>query len=160
MAAERPGPGPDAGPPGVPDSGPDEWPVAETATAAAPGRRVGRLLLLALLAVAVAVQLVVLYAPSGPSDPPFPGSDKVVHVLVFAVPVTIALLAGGPLRPVVAVFAAHAVLSEVVQGVALPARSGDALDVVADLVGVVLGVLGWVIVGRVAGRRAQAAAVG
>ena len=160
MAAERPGPGPDAGPPGIPDSGPDEWPVAETATAAAPGRRVGRLLLLALLAVAVAVQLVVLYAPSGPSDSPFPGSDKVVHVLVFAVPVTIALLAGGPLRPVVAVFAAHAVLSEVVQHALLPGRSGDPLDVVADLVGVGLGLFTWHLVVLAVGRRQAAVADG
>ena len=106
------------------------------------------------------MQLVVLYAPSAPSDPPFPGSDKVVHVLVFAVPVAVALLAGGPLRLVVAVFAAHAVLSEVVQGAVLPGRSGDPLDAVADLVGVGLGVLVWVLVGRVAGRRGAAAAIG
>ena len=151
---------PDAGPPALPESGPDAWPVAEARAATDPGRRVGRVLLLGLLAVAVAVQLVVLYSPSAPSDPLFPGSDKVVHVLVFAVPVTVALLAGGPLRLVVAVFAAHAVLSEVVQGAALPTRSGDALDVVADLVGVAVGVLGWVLVDRASGRRQAAVADG
>ena len=160
MTTERTGHVPDAVPPAHPASGPDEWPVAEAGAAAGPGRRGGRFLLLGLLAVAVAVQLVVLYSPSAPSDPLFPGSDKVVHVLVFAVPVTVALLAGGPLRLVVAVFALHAVLSEVVQGAALPTRSGDALDVVADLVGVAVGVLGWVLVDRVTDRRPGAVAGG
>lgn len=132
----------------------------EPEAAAAPGRRVGRAVLSVLLAVAVLVQLVVLYAPSGPSGSPFPGSDKVVHVLVFLVPVAVALLAGLPSRLVVGVFAGHAVLSEVVQGAALPARSGDPFDVVADLVGVVLGVLLWRLVVRVVGRRAAAVAGG
>ena len=113
-----------------------------------PGLRVGQAVLSVLLAVAVVVQLVVLYAPSGPSASPFPGSDKVVHALVFLVPVAAALLAGLPPRLVVAVFAAHAVVSEVLQGALLPARSGDPLDVVADLVGVGLGVLAWRVVGR------------
>jgi VanZ family protein len=40
----------------------------------------------------------------------------------------------------VVVFAAQAVLSELVQGVFLPHRSGDALDAVADLTGIALGV--------------------
>ena len=113
-----------------------------------------------LLAIALLVQLVVLYAPSGPSVSPFPGSDKVVHVLVFLVPVTVALLAGLPSRLVVGVFAAHAVVSEVVQHVLLPARSGDWLDVVADLVGVGLGVVVWRLVVRAVGRRAAPVAGG
>ena len=95
----------------------------------------------------------VLYAPSPAGPARSRGADKVVHVLVFLVPVTVALLAGGPLRLVVGGFAAHAVVSEVVQ--ACPdARSGDALTV--DLVGG-LGVLVWALVGRVAARRPSAA---
>ncbi|HET6967384.1 MAG TPA: VanZ family protein [Ornithinibacter sp.] len=129
---------------------------AEPDDAGAPGRRVGQAVLSALLAVAVLVQLVVLYAPSGPSVSPFPGSDKVVHVLVFLVPVAVALLAGLPARLVVGVFAAHAVTSELVQHALLPSRSGDPLDVVADLVGVGLGVLVWRLVVRAVGRRAAA----
>ncbi len=160
MTTERSDVGPDAGPLPVPESGPDAWPVAESGPSTGPRRTAGRVLLLGLLAVAVAVQLVVLYAPSSPADPRFAGADKVVHVLVFLVPVTVALLAGGPLRLVVGVFAAHAVVSEVVQGAALTARSGDALDVVADLVGVGLGVLAWALVGRVAARRRPSAAGG
>lgn len=103
---------------------------------------------------ALLVQLVVLYAPSSPADPPFAGADKVVHALVFLVPVALALLAGGPPRVVVGVFAAHAVVSEVVQHALLPGRAGDPLDVVADLVGVGLGVLGARLVVRVIARRA------
>ena len=53
-----------------------------------------------------------------------------------------------------AVFAAHAVLSEVVQAVFLPHRSGDVLDAVADLTGVALGVL----VGTLVLRRLQSRA--
>jgi VanZ family protein len=89
------------------------------------------------------VQVAVLYSPSSHGEPLFPQADKVVHVLVFLVPVAVALLAG--LRPtaVVALFAAQAVVSEVVQGTLLPARSGDAIDVVADLVGIALGVAVW-----------------
>ena len=105
-----------------------------------------------LLALAVAVQLVVLYAPEGGGPPLFPNADKVVHVVVFLVPVALALLAGFRRSVVVVVFAGQAVLSEVVQGLLLPHRSGDVLDVVADLTGVALGVLVAVAVGRVLGR--------
>lgn len=127
-----------------------------TADADATDRRAGRLALLTLLGLAVAVQVVVLYSPSSHGELLFPQADKVVHVLVFLVPVAVALLAG--LRPpaVVALFAAQAVVSEVVQGTLLPARSGDAVDVVADLVGIALGVALWHLVDageRGAGRR-------
>ncbi|GAA4408302.1 hypothetical protein GCM10023168_25440 [Fodinibacter luteus] len=94
-----------------------------------------------LLALAVLVQLVVLYAPSGPGGPLFPHADKVAHVLVFLAPTALALLAGLRSAVVVAVLAGHAVLSEVVQAAVLPTRAGDPADVLADLVGVALGVL-------------------
>jgi hypothetical protein len=101
----------------------------------------GRRPLLVLLGLAVAVQLVVLYFPEGGGPLLFPQADKVVHVVVFLVPVALAVLAGLPRRAVVAVFGAQAVLSEVVQWLFLPRRSGDAWDAVADLTGVALGVL-------------------
>jgi VanZ family protein len=94
-----------------------------------------------LLALAVAVQLVVLYAPESPGPLRFPQADKVVHVVVFLVPVALAVVAGLRRRVVVGVFAAQALLSEVVQAVLLPHRSGDVLDAVADLTGVALGLL-------------------
>jgi hypothetical protein len=107
----------------------------------APG---GRAALLGLLGLAVAAQLVVLYAPSPAAGVPlFVHVDKVVHVLVFLVPTAVALLAG--IRPavVVSLFGGHALVSELVQGALLPSRSGDPLDVLADLTGVALGVLVW-----------------
>ena len=103
--------------------------------------RAGRAGLLVLLALAVAVQVVVLYAPEGGGAQLFPNVDKVVHVVVFLVPVALALLAGFRRTVVVLVFAAQAVISELVQALLLPHRSGDVLDVVADLTGVALGVL-------------------
>ncbi|MBM6404345.1 VanZ family protein [Phycicoccus sp. CSK15P-2] len=105
-----------------------------------PGARV-RTVLLAGLVLALVVQVVVLYAPEGPGQAPFAGADKVVHLTVFLVPTVLALLARLPVRGVVPALAAHAVVSEVVQGTLLPDRSGDLWDAVADLVGVGIGVL-------------------
>ncbi|WP_338748234.1 VanZ family protein [Janibacter alittae] len=84
------------------------------------------------------LQLVVLYTPSAPGPPaPIPHADKVVHVLVFAAPVLVAGLARRGWWSLLAVAGAlHAPVSEVVQHLVLPGRSGDLRDVVADLIGV------------------------
>ena len=94
----------------------------------------------AAFAVAIAVNLVVLFAPSPdvPGDG-VPGLDKVVHVAVFAAVTLTGLRAGLRAPWFVPVVLAHAVLSEVVQAVVLPQRSGDPWDVLADVVGVALG---------------------
>jgi uncharacterized membrane protein len=91
------------------------------------------------LGVAVVVQLVAVYAPSGGGAPPFPNADKIVHAAIFAAPVVFGVLAG--LRPllVVGVVAVHAPVSELVQWSLLPQRDGDVWDAVADLGGVALG---------------------
>ncbi len=106
-----------------------------------PAGRRGRPLVVGLLMLSVVGQLVVLYSPNGGGPPLFPQGDKVVHLLVFLVPVALAVLAGVRRWVVVAVFAGQAVLSEVVQAVFLPHRSGDPLDALADLTGVAIGVL-------------------
>lgn len=114
--------------------------MSEPVTPASGPRRA----LLGLLGLAVAVQLVVLYAPAQPGGVAvFVHADKVVHLLVFFVPTLVALLVG--IRPayVVAALGGHAVVSELVQGALLPSRSGDPADVLADLTGVALGVLAW-----------------
>ncbi|MDD9206029.1 VanZ family protein [Georgenia sp. 10Sc9-8] len=102
-----------------------------------------RRLWLALLGAALVGQLVGLYAPSAPDmgAPAVPGADKVAHVVMFAAVVLTALRAGLPPRWVLGLSLAHAVLSEVVQHELLPHRSGDLLDVVADVAGIVLGTL-------------------
>ncbi|MGG5259318.1 VanZ family protein [Phycicoccus avicenniae] len=113
--------------------------------------------LLGALGGAVVLQLVVLYLPRDPGPLPFPQADKLVHLGVFLLPAALGLLAGLPARWVLGLLAGHAVLSEVVQALVLPARSGDPLDTIADLLGVALGALlarlPWV---RRAGRRSGA----
>ena len=116
--------------------------VGEAAPATtSPAGRAGRPVVVGLLVLSVVVQLVVLYSPEGGGPALFPQVDKVVHLLVFLVPVALAVVAGFRRGAVVAVFAAQAVLSEVVQATVLPNRSGDVVDAVADLTGVALGVL-------------------
>lgn len=96
----------------------------------------------ALAAVAVAAQMAVLYVPQAPSVAtgglPL---DKLAHLVVFAVPVVALVAAGAPRGWVIAIMALHAPLSEALQAVVLPDRSGDPADVLADLLGVALG--GW-----------------
>lgn len=95
----------------------------------------------AVLALALLVHLAALYVPRVPGEGPdlFPGADKVAHVGIFALLVAAALWAGLPARWVVPLALAHAVVSEVVQHVLLPGRSGDPWDALADVVGVAVG---------------------
>lgn len=91
-------------------------------------------------ALAVGLQLAVLYAPRAPSvdtgDLPV---DKLVHAAVFALP-TVALVAAGVPRPwVLGLMAAHAPVSELIQHQALDGRSGELLDIAANLTGVAVG---------------------
>ena len=94
------------------------------------------------------VQLVVLYLPQAPGGPQIAGLDKVVHLSVFAVPAVAALLAGVRARWALGILAVHAPVSELVQHFALPQRSGDVLDVMADLSGVALGALAYMVLSR------------
>ena len=124
--------------------------MAETSTEAATqagvgrrDRRIGQL----VFALTVVVQLCAVYWPRVDVQGPVTWTDKVVHVLLFLAPTVVGLLVG--LRPpyVVGALALHAPVSELVQHVLLPGRSGDVWDAVADLSGVVLGVT-VVVVGR------------
>jgi VanZ family protein len=105
--------------------------------------------------VAVSLQLWGLYRVAGPPQPPsFPFPDKLEHAVGFALPVIFILLAAALRRPVgwqwpspatqavvVAAFVGHAVLSELIQHVWYRHRTGDPLDVVADLIGIAAGVM-------------------
>ncbi len=93
----------------------------------------------------VLVSLVVLFAPSDGGVAPFPGVDKVVHVSLFAALAFTSRWRFGPLPAGLLAVGAYAVVSEIVQGVALPNRSGDPVDVLADLAGVTLG---WLLARR------------
>ena len=93
-----------------------------------------------LAALALGLQLAVLYVPRAPSIAT--GGlpvDKLVHIAVFALPTVALIGAGVPRGWVIGLMAVHAPLSEVVQDRFLAHRSGDPWDVVADLLGVALG---------------------
>ncbi|MCG7310241.1 VanZ family protein [Brachybacterium sp. ACRRE] len=90
------------------------------------------------------------YLPSVPDTGPAGPVriDTVYHVGVFALTVWAfgRLLAPArrfPIGWVVLAAAAHAVIIEVLQGALLPHRSADPGDVLADLVGIAIGVLAW-----------------
>ncbi len=81
--------------------------------------------------------------------------DKLEHAVGFGVPVLLLAVClawrgratGRPAAPrtslvVGAAFAVHAVVSELIQARFYAERTGDPYDVLADLVGVVLGLLG------------------
>ena len=93
----------------------------------------------------VVVQLLVLYWPVVTVEGPVSWTDKVVHLLVFAVPTYAVGRALGSVRVAVLLFAIHAPVSELVQHFLLPGRSGDVWDAVLDLVGVALGAAALVV---------------
>jgi hypothetical protein len=102
----------------------------------------------ALAIVAVAAQLIVLYWPVVTIEGPVSWTDKVVHLLIFAVPTYAVGRVLGSVRAAVLIFAIHAPLSELVQHVLLPGRSGDGWDAVLDLLGVALGAAALVVGAR------------
>ena len=105
--------------------------------------------------MAVLLQLRGLYRVIGPSQTPWlPYADKVAHMMGFALPVMLILLAAALRHPlgaqwprprvsalVVGVFATHAVVSELIQHLWYRYRTGDPLDVIADWIGVAAGVV-------------------
>ena len=117
----------------------DRWSTAWPAVTAAAG-------------LAVALQLWGLYAPHPPPGIEwFPGADKVLHGIGFGVPVALVMLAdtlrrrSRGLRPrarvlvaAIWVFAAHAVVSELIQGAFYADRSGDPRDLLADWSGIAI----------------------
>lgn len=100
------------------------------------------------LALAVQVYVLYLYVPGAPDTLTIPHADKVVHAAIFAVPAMVGVLSG--LRPwLVALFLiAHAPVSELVQHLWIAGRSGEPWDVVADWLGVALGLVVAVAVRR------------
>lgn len=98
--------------------------------------------------VALVAQLVALYAPNAAGAPQVNGLDKVVHALIFAAPALAALMLGIRARWALGLLAVHAPISELIQRFALSHREGDVLDVMADLVGVLLGGLAYLVWNR------------
>jgi len=89
--------------------------------------------------IAASLSVVILFTPESgvPSSPP--GTDKVVHTLLFALLAFTGLYARIP--RILLVLAAYAGVSEVLQQLITPLhRSGDVLDALVDVVGIGLGV--------------------
>ena len=100
----------------------------------------------AALAAVLLLSGYVLFAPEQGGPTLFAGSDKVVHLVLFALLAAAVRWRYGRAAVGVALVALYAPVSELVQALALPDRSGDPLDVVADLAGVTVG---WLLPWRV-----------
>ena len=95
--------------------------------------------------VALAVQLIAVYAPVGPGGPEINGLDKMVHVSIFFAPALALLMMGIRARWALGILAVHAPVSELIQHFFLAHRSGDVFDALADLSGVGLGWFAYVV---------------
>jgi len=95
--------------------------------------------------VALAAQLIAVYSPQGLAGPGITGLDKVVHVSIFFAPALALLMMGIRARWALGILALHAPVSELIQHFLMPQRSGDVFDAVADLGGVVLGGLAYLV---------------
>jgi len=94
-------------------------------------------------AAVVLVSLVILFTPADQVPPAAPGVDKLVHASLFAALALSRRWAGvgrGVLR---AVLVGYAAVSEVVQGVTPLHRSASVADWVADVAGLLLGLVLW-----------------
>lgn len=87
-------------------------------------------------AAAVLVSLVVLFTPASgvPTSPP--GTDKVIHFVLFTTLAVTGRLAGIEARASCVLLACYAVGSELLQAALPLGRSGDMLDAATDLLGV------------------------
>ena len=96
-----------------------------------------------VLAVTVLVSLAVLFTPGAdvPSAPP--GVDKMVHLALFAALALAGRWAGIRPRALAVLLVVYAAASEVVQAVTPLNRSGSAADLIADALGIAVGLLAW-----------------
>jgi VanZ family protein len=91
--------------------------------------------------MAVAVSLVVLFMPESGVPPAIPGTDKLVHLSLFAALAGTGVLGGSRRRWLVPALLAYAVSSEFIQSIDLLGRSASVTDVIADTLGVGFGLL-------------------
>jgi VanZ family protein len=99
-------------------------------------------------AIAVLVSLAVLFTPASgvPSAPP--GVDKVVHVVLFAVLATSGRWAGVARGVLAVLLVVYASVSELLQSLSALNRSSSVADLLADVAGVLVGVLLWDAIAR------------
>ena len=106
-------------------------------------RLVGSRLARGAFAAVVVVSLVVLFAPAGDVPGAPPGVDKLVHAGLFLALAMTGRWAGS--RPVVLgpVLVGYAAASEVLQGLEAIGRTASVVDWIADVMGVLAGLLLW-----------------
>ncbi|WP_370588686.1 VanZ family protein [Pseudonocardia sp. C8] len=104
--------------------------------------------------LAVLLSLVVLFAPASGVPTAPPGTDKVVHLLVFALLGLTGCAAGFRVWPLVGGLVGYAAASEVLQALLPIGRTGDVVDGLVDVTGAALGLGVAAIVARRRGARA------
>ena len=104
--------------------------------------------------IAALLSVVVLFTPESGVPTAPPGTDKVIHTLLFALLAFTGLYAKIPrILPLLVVYAG---LSEVLQQLITPLhRSGDVLDALVDVLGIGLG---WFVFSRIGTRLARRSA--
>ncbi len=107
----------------------------------------------AAFAVAVVVSLAVLFAPVDDVPAAPAGVDKLVHLLLFLALAVTGRWAGVGVPSLAAGLLAYGAVSEVLQAVTALARSGSVADLVADVLGVLVGLGVWRAGERVRERR-------
>ncbi|RBY96756.1 VanZ family protein [Blastococcus sp. TF02-8] len=93
-------------------------------------------------ALAVLVSVVVLFMPAAGVPTAPPGTDKLVHLALFAALAATGRWSGIPAVPLAVGLLGYAAASEVIQGVTPLARSASATGGLADAAGIALGFLG------------------
>ena len=91
------------------------------------------------LLIALLVSWVVLFTPESGVPTAPPGTDKVVHLTLFAALAITGRIAGVRTPWLLASLTGYAALSEVLQGVLPLGRSCELLDAVVDVAGALLG---------------------
>lgn len=89
--------------------------------------------------VTALASLAVLFTPASGVPSGFPGSDKLVHLAVFAALALTGRIADLPRGALLTGLLAHAVGSEVLQGLLPLGRAADPRDALADVVGIAAG---------------------
>ena len=97
----------------------------------------------AAFALGLGVSVVVLFMPASGVPTAPDGTDKVVHLLLFAALALTGRWAGVARAPLGLGLVAYAALSEVIQGLAPLGRSASLADGAADTAGIALGLLAW-----------------
>jgi len=101
------------------------------------------------------VSLVMFLLPADDLSPNAP-NDKVTHLLTFAALALSGRWAGVPVLPLLGGLTAYAAATEVLQGLLPINRHGDPRDLLADVVGVLVGLgVSWAWTGRRSGAAGQ-----